>query len=137
MKSGCIYSIGITTNSNDTFSISSDCFDHFYIANINDDGDEKKYKKNNKNLEANFFMVRILQDSETTIPIQQLTNTNDIVKVVVYFTNGSFQEFDIPKKRVAQNKQLVNLYEETFVDDRGLCILITNKNIKYKKNLFA
>lgn len=137
MKSGCIYSIGITTNANDTFSISSDNFDHFYIANINDDGDENKYKKNNHRLEANFFMVRILRDSDTTLPIKKLSNTNDIIKVEVFFTNGISQEFDIPKKRVAQNKQLVNLYEETFADETGLCILITDKNIKYKENLFA
>ncbi len=137
MKGGCIYSIGITTNTNDTFSISSDCFDHFYIANINDEGDENKYKKSNQKLEANFFMVRILHDSETTIPIKKLTRSNDIVKVEVFFTNGLSQEFDIPKKRVAQNRQLVNLYEETFVDESGLCILITDKNIRYKENLFA
>ena len=137
MKAGCIYSIDITTNTNETFSVSSDYFDHFYIVNINDDGDEKKYIKNNKNLVANFFMVRILNKQETVIPINKLVNKNDIVKVTVFFTNGTCQEFDIPKKRVAQNKQLINLYEETFSDDLGLCILITDKKIRYKENLFA
>ena len=137
MKAGCIFSIDITTNSNDTFSVSSDFFDHFYIANINDDGDEKKYKKNNQNLVANFFMVRILNEQETALSINKLIKKNDIIKVTVFFTNGTFQEFDIPKKRVAQNKQLVNLYEETFTDDSGLCILITDKKIRYKENLFA
>ena len=34
MKTGCIYSIEITTNTNEIFSVSSDYFDHFYIANI-------------------------------------------------------------------------------------------------------
>lgn len=137
MKAGCIYSIDITTNSNESFSVSSDYFDHFYIANIDDDGDEKKYKKNNQNLVANFFMVRILNEKETYDPINKLANKNDIVKVTVSFTNGTSQEFDIPKKRVAQNKQLVNLYEETFYDEEGLCILITDKKIRYKENLFA
>ncbi|MCX4364726.1 MAG: hypothetical protein OSJ70_02980 [Bacilli bacterium] len=137
MKAGCIYSIEITTNTNEIFSVSSDYFDHFYIANINDDGDEKKYKKNNQNLIANFFMVRILSEQETVSCINKLVKKNDIIKVTIYFTNGSSQDFDIPKKRVAQNKQLVNLYEETFTDDSGLCILITDKKIRYKKNLFA
>ncbi len=137
MKTGCIYSIEITTNTNEIFSVSSDYFDHFYIANINDDGDEKKYKKSNQNLIANFFMVRILSEQKTVSCINKLVKKNDIVKVTIYFTNGSSQEFDIPKKRVAQNKQLVNLYEETFTDDSGLCILITDKKIRYKKNLFA
>lgn len=137
MRNGCIYSIGITTNANDTFSISSDCFDHFYIANINDDGDENKYKKNNQKLEANFFMVRIIKDTETATPIRKLSKINNIVKVEVFFTNGISQEFEIPKKRVAQNRQLINVYEETFTDESGLCILITNKKIRYKENLFA
>ena len=137
MKTGCIFSIDITTNSNETFSLSSDCFDHFYIANINDDGDEKKYKKNNQNLFANFFMIRILNEKETITSIDKLVNTNDIIKVSVFFTNGTHQDFEIPKKRVAQNKQLINLYEENFVDESGLCILITDKKIRYKENLFA
>ena len=53
------------------------------------------------------------------------------------FTNGKYQEFDLPKRRIASNGVIVNKYEHTFYDeDNNLCILISDKNIKYMKELF-
>jgi hypothetical protein len=55
----------------------------------------------------------------------------------VSFTNGGYQEFEVAKKRVANNGKIENIYEDAFYDNEDLCIVITNKDIKYKKNLFA
>ena len=61
----------------------------------------------------------------------------DIVKIGISFTNGGYQEFQLAKKRIAANGKIQNHYQDTFYDNNDLCILITDKNIKYKKNLFA
>ena len=64
MSAGCIYNIDLKTSSNETISVSSDYFDHFFIANLDNNGDEINYKiiDNSKELGANFFMIKILDD---------------------------------------------------------------------------
>lgn len=139
MKTGIIYNIDLTTNSQDIISVSSDEFNHFYIANIDDIGDEIKYvRSDNGTLSANFFMIKLENtDSNSANIIERIVKQRDIVKVGVSFTNGNYQEFDLAKKRVANNGVIQNMYEETFYDNNDLCIIITDKNLKYKENLFA
>ena len=59
MNAGCIYNIDLITNNKETYSVSSDDFNHFYIANINNDGDEINYNLvgDMNSLFANFFMA--------------------------------------------------------------------------------
>lgn len=139
MSTGCIYNIDMKTNNNETISIPSDYFDHFYIANLNDDGDEINYGYNddNNNLIANFFMIKINNNSSNIEEVyQRLVDKKDIIGITLCFTNGSRQEFDIPKKRIALNGIMENKFEETFDIDSDLGIIITDKNIRYKKELF-
>lgn len=141
MSVECIYNIDLITNNKDRISVSSDYFDHFYIANIDDEGNETHYEINEStsNLYANFFMIKILNDKEnnTLMTINRLIERKDIVKVGICFTNGNYQEFDVAKKRVAKNGILENVYQDVFSAMDDLCILVTDKNIKYKENLFA
>ena len=140
MSTECIYNVDLTTNNNDIISVSSDNFNHFYIANIDDNGNEINYDKikNTDSLFANFFMIKILKDESTDsiINIERLLKKRDIVKIGINFTNGKYQIFELAKKRVANKGSLVNEYEDAFMDNNGLCILISDKNIKYKNNLF-
>ena len=137
----CIYNIDLTTNNKDIISISSDNFNHFYIANIDDDGNEVSYKVNKKNniLNANFFMIKVIKsiNPESNLLLDRLFKRKDIVKIGISFTSGKYQEFNICKNRIVKNGIMENDYEETFYDNKDLCILITDKNIKYKKELFA
>lgn len=141
MSIKCIYNIDIATSNNDIISISSDYFKNFYISNIDENGDEISYNFNfeSKNLYADFFMVKILNDKSPSCVelIDRLYNLQDIIKLRVCFTNGTNQEFDLAKKRVIKNGKLINLYEEAFIDEDDLCIVISDRDIKYKKNLFA
>lgn len=140
MSGGCIYNIDLKTNNNDIIRISSDYFNNFYIANIDDCGDEIGYEPNDDNsLSANFFMLKVLNDksNESIEVINRLSEKKDIIGVDLCFTNGSKQNFKIAKKRVVNNGTTENIYQDTFFDEENLCIMITDKKIKYKKELFV
>ena len=140
MSRGCIYNIDFKTNNNEIISVSSDYFDHFFIANLDDNGDETRYEKinNSSELGANFFMIKILKDlsEERIISYKRLLDKKDIIQISLSFTNGSKQEFNIPKKRVANNGVMENKFEEILELDDGFGIIVTDKNLKYKKELF-
>jgi hypothetical protein len=142
MKMDCIDSIDITANNKDVITISSDSFENFYIANIDDNGDEINYLicEDNITLFANFFMIKLLSDKNegTIYSLQRLLKKKDIVKITINFKNGKKQDFELTKRRIAKNGMLENLYEDAYLDDNNnLCIMVTDKNIKYKKELFA
>ena len=134
-----IHSIELTANNQDIISIFPSNFDKFYIANIDQNGDEISYGNNGNHLEANYFMIKILNDKshDADEVIKRLTDKKDIVNVSIHFTNGRIQVFDIPKKRVQTDGLLTNKYEDTFFDNDDLCIIISDKNIRYKKELFV
>ncbi len=137
MTASCIYSIDLNTSTNESFNISSDNFDHFYIASLDDKGDETNYTRGKENfLEANFFMIRLLNSKSVEEIVQRLYKKQDIVNVSVNFTDGTSESFRIPVEKKLNNKKLVNSYEDATLVENNLCILITDKKIKYKKNLF-
>ena len=142
MKMDCIDSIDITANNKDVITISSDSFENFYIANIDDNGDEINYLicEDNITLFANFFMIKLLSDKNegTIYSLQRLLKKKDIVKVTINFNNGVKQDFELAKRRIAHDGLLENIYEDTYIDSNDdLCIMVTDKNIRYKKELFA
>ncbi len=134
-----IHSIELTANNQDIISIFPSNFDKFYIANIDQNGDEISYGNNGDHLEANYFMIKILNDKsyDANEVIKRLIDKKDIINVSIHFTNGKKQTFDIPKKRVQTDGILTNRYEDAFFDEEDLCIIISDKNIRYKKELFA
>ena len=77
-------------------------------------------------------------DNESIIVLQRLLKKKDIIKVTINFKNGEKQDFELIKRRIAKNGILENTYEDAYLDDNNdLCIMVTDKNIKYKKELFA
>lgn len=140
MNDSIINNIDITTNNKDIISVTPDSFENFYIANINKEGEEINYMiDKEETYYANFFMIKLLNKSEDDDSIiKRLLKKKDIVNIGINFTNGKYILFNIAKKRIAENGLLENRYEESFKDeDNNLCIIITDKNIKYKKELFA
>lgn len=140
MINDCISSIDITTNNRDIISVYSNDFANFYIANLDDDGEEiNYYESENNSLFANFFMIKLLnnKDGDTAFILDRLLRRKDILKISVFFKNGKHQEFDLPNAKIIKDGSLFNRYEETFLEENDLCILITDKQIKYKKNLFC
>ena len=143
MKMDCIDSIDIYSNNKDVFTITSESFDNFYIANIDDNGDEMNYLlcEDQITLFANFFMIKIKNEDnndETVLVLQRLLKKKDIIKVTINFKNGEKQDFELIKRRIAKNGLLENSYEDAYLDDNNdLCIMVTDKDIRYKKELFA
>lgn len=141
MSTGCIYNIDLKTSNNETISVSSDYFNHFFVANLDDNGDETTYNivENSSELGANFFMIKIIDEyaKDAQELYKRLFEKKDIVEISLYFTNGLRQEFIIPKKRVANNGVMENKYEEILELEDGFGIIVTDKNLKYKKELFA
>jgi len=134
-----IYNIEFSTNNQDIISIFPSSFKNFYIANIDENGDEIPYGVKDNSLEANYFMVKILNDKsyDANEVIGRLKSKKDIVGLSIHFTNGKTQKFTIPKKRIQEDGVLVNKYEDAFDDEDDLCIIICDKDIRYKKELFA
>ncbi len=141
MSTGCIYNIDLKTSNNETISVSSDYFNHFFVANLDDNGDETTYNivENSSELGANFFMIKIIDEfaKDAQELYKRLFEKKDIIEISLYFTNGLRQEFIIPKKRVANNGVMENKYEEILELEDGFGIIVTDKNLKYKKELFA
>ncbi len=142
MKMDCIESIDIKTNNKDIITISSCSFENFYIANLDENGDEINYLicDDQVTLYANFFMIKLLADKNEDIvfTLQRLLKKKDIIKITINFNNGAKQEFNLAKRRIAHDGLLENIYEDTYIDGNDdLCIMVTDKNIKYKKELFA
>lgn len=138
MITDCIYNIELTTNSNSKISIPRNNFDNLYISNIDDIGDEIPYDGFEKTLSANFFMVKIVdKQNQNRDIIEEMNSNKNITKVKLNFMNGLTQEFELSKKRIVNNGVLENKYQQTHINPEGdLCILITDKKIKYKENLF-
>ena len=139
MVNDFIYNIEFTTNNQDIISIFPSSFSNFYIANIDNNGDEISYGVNGNALEANYFMIKIVNDKsyDASEVIKRLQTKTDITGLSIHFTNGKTQVFNIPKRRVQKDGILINKYEEVFNDEDDLCIIISDKDIKYKKELFA
>ena len=134
-----IYNIEFSTNNQDVISIFPSSFKNFYIANIDDNGDEISYGVSNNALDANYFMIKILNDKsyDANEVINRLKNKTDITGISIHFTNGKTQVFNIPKRRIQKDGILINKYEDVFEIDDDLCIIISDKDIRYKKELFA
>ncbi len=141
MDTALVYSIEITTNNKEIITVSPQNFSNLYVANIDDNGDEKNYDivPNTRSLFANFFMVKILKENnqESYLAQERLQSRRDIVKVTITLINGIRQDFELAKRRIVQNGALENVYETTFMQDEDLCIIVSDKKIKYMENLFA
>lgn len=141
MDTALIRNIEITTNNREIITVSPQNFSNLYVANIDDNGDEKNYDivPETKSLFANFFMIKILHanNQESYLAQERLLSRRDIIKVTITLINGIRQDFELSKRRVVQNGPLENVYEKTFMQDEDLCIIVTDKKIRYVENLFA
>ena len=141
MDTALIHNIEITTNNREIITVSPQNFSNLYVANIDENGDEKNYDivPNTRSLFANFFMIKIKKENnqESYLAQERLSSRRDIVKVTITLINGIKQEFELAKRRIVQNGALENVYETTFMQEEDLCIIISDKKIKYMENLFA
>ena len=142
MNTECINNIELKTNNKEIISVSQKSFKNLYISNIDNNGDEINYErvKHSSTLYANFFMIKLLksEDPRSNNIVDRILKQKDIVKIGICFNNGAYQEFDLAKRRIVNDGLLENKYEEVFLtESNDLCILICDKALKYKKNLFA
>ena len=141
MDTALIRNIEITTNNREIIPVSPQNFSNLYVANLDENGDEINYDEvpNSRALGANFFMIKIKKENnqESYLAQDRLYSRKDIIKVTVTLINGLRQEFELSKRRVVDHGPLENQYETTFMQDEDLCIVVSDKKVKYLENLFA
>jgi len=131
-----ISNIDLITNNDEIISLSPNMYKNFYLANLDKNGNEIKYEIIKDTLKANLLLLRI-KKNEAINCYNILKENKNITNVAIHFTNGLVQKFQLSKRRVASEGKLINKYEEIIEIENDLCMIITNLNIKFKKELFA
>jgi len=131
-----INNIDLITNNDEIISLNPNMYNNFYLANLDKNGEEIKYELIKDQLKANFMLLRI-KKNEASHCYNLLKDNKNITNINIHFTNGLIQKFQLSKRRIAFEGKLVNKYEEVFEIENDLCMIITNLDIKYKKELFA
>ena len=126
----------LITNDEEIISLSNEMYNDFYLANIDQNGEEKNYEKGNEGLKANLLKIKIINKNAIQA-INYIKNNQNIIKLRIIFKNGYHQNFVLAKKRIAQNGKLINKYENLIQIDEDLGLIITDLDIKFKKELFA
>jgi hypothetical protein len=131
-----ISNIDLITNNDEIISLSPNMYKNFYLANLDKNGNEIKYEIIKDTLKANLLLLRI-KKNEAINCYNILKENKNITNVAIHFSNGLVQKFQLSKRRVASEGKLINKYEEIIEIENDLCMIITNLNIKFKKELFA
>jgi len=131
-----INNIDLITNNDEIISLNQDLYQNFYLANLDKNGNEIDYTSEKNMLKANLLLLKIKGNNNSQV-IPFLKENQNIININIHFTNGLSQKFQLSKRRIAKEGKLINKYEEIFEINNDLCIIITDLNIKYKKELFA
>ena len=136
MKNANIENINIILNTNEKIVATPDMFDNLYISNLNNWGDEIAFISDNhsNNLIANFLMIKlsneIIEYNLTKNNLKEnafkLLRENKIKKIDINFKNGYTQPFSL---NVNKDAYIIN-------NNDNMCLLLSDKNIKYKDYLF-
>ena len=136
MNTESIENIIINLENNKTIIANNKMFDKLYISNIDSNGDEIPYKRNNESLISNFFMIKlknkIIEYNLTNRQLEEnafklIKSEKNIESIIINFKNGKAIPFIL-----ASNN---NFY--TFKQKNDLCIIQSEYDIKYYENLFS
>ena len=127
----------INLENNKTIIADNKMFSNLYISNINNQGDEIPYLKEeyNNSLMSNFFMIKlknkIIEYNLTNKYLEEnafklIKENKNIESIIINFKNGTSIPFILNSNNNFQ----------TFKDKNDLCIIQSEYNIKYYENLF-
>ena len=137
-----IKSVNIFFDDGNSIFIESNLFSNFYIANIDSEANEVPYEKmfNTNTLYANFFTLKIsslINEYYHDNVIKNILNSKNISEVVLCTNLGKKIKFQVASQADPFKKNSDNYYDNSFLIEDDLCILITEYNIKHKKHLFV
>ena len=131
-----IDNIIINLENNKTIIANNKLFSNLYISNIDNNGDEIPYKKEeyDNSLVSNFFMIKlknkIIEYNLTNKYLEEnafnLLKENNVESIIINFKNGYSQPFIIDSINISH----------TFKQKNDLCIIQSEYDIKYYENLF-
>jgi len=133
-----IENIIINLENNKTIIAENKMFSNLYISNINNNGDEIPYNKEDydNSLMSNFFMIKLKNKIiEYNLANRQLEeNAFNLIKeikniesIIINFKNGYSQPFIINSNNIFHS----------FKQKNDLCIIQSEYDIKYYENLFS
>jgi len=138
MNTEGIENIIINLENNKTIIAENKMFSNLYISNINNNGDEIPYNKEDydNSLMSNFFMIKLKNKIiEYNLANRQLEeNAFNLIKeikniesIIINFKNGYSQPFIINSNNIFHS----------FKQKNDLCIIQSEYDIKYYENLFS
>lgn len=138
MNNEVIENIIINLDNNKTIIANNKMFANLYISNIDNNGDEIPYKKDNltSSLISNFFMIKlknkIIEYNLTNKQLEEnafnlIKNEKNIESIIINFKNGNSLPFILNSNNVFH----------TFKQKNDLCIIQSEYDIKYYENLFS
>lgn len=137
-----IKTINLIFEDGESISIDDFLFSNFYISNIDEEANEIPYEKllDTNILYANFFTLKInnnINDYYHKNIIKNIFDKKNIAEIVLNTTGEKTISFNLASSLDPFKKNNINTYDQSFIQDDDLCILITPYNIKYKNHLFA
>lgn len=137
-----IRTIDIIFEDGESISIDNLLFSNFYISNIDDEANEIPYEKllNTNILYANFFTLKInnsINEYYKNNIIKKIYDRKNIAEIILNTLNNKKITFNIASSIDPFNQNNTNKYDQSFLQDDDLCLLITPFKIKYKNHLFA
>ena len=132
-----IISIKLLFSNNDEIILNKNEFNDFYIANLDETGEETPYENTmiNNKLYANFFLLKLKKDYNILSKINRIKQKYDITEIQIFLNNNKMLIFDVPSNAdpfIEYN----NEYEYTYEDNENFGLLLSQYNIKFKDNLF-
>ena len=137
MNNESIENIIINLENNKTIIANNKMFSNLYISNIDNKGDEIPYKEDEYNsLISNFFMIKlknkIIEYNLTNKQLEEnafnlIKNEKNIESIIINFKNGNSLPFILNSNNIFH----------TFKQKNDLCIIQSEYDIKYYKNLFS
>ena len=133
-----ILEIKLFFSNNESITLNNNEFNDFFIANLNEVGEETPYENTmiNNKLYANFFLLKLKKENNDILKAQRLKKKKDITEIQIILKNKKRLIFDIPSN-AEPFEEYNNDYEYIYEDDTTLGLLLSKYKIKYKENLFV
>ena len=137
-----IKSINIIFDDGDNLSIDNVLFSNFYISNIDGNANEIPYENilNTNILYANFLTLKIrnsINQHYNQNMINTIYNKKNISQIILNTEIGKEIMFNVASSIDPFDKKSSNIYDQSFILEDDLCLLITPYTIKYKNHLFT
>ena len=134
----CINGINLIFSDKESALIPSDFFNSFYVANLNENGEEISLVYNNNEYIANFFMIKISSNYEAKKFYKLLDKIKNfkINKIIINFSNGKKEVFNLSHIKKINKGKKIDTFNKFIVNKNSVCILKSDYKIKFYENLF-